>query len=88
MIARVRQHARARLGNDLRGKSKMVYVRVRDDDAANVLERETARGEFGAQRVERRRVFRSRVNQRQFIAFDEIDIDRTDAKGSGNCDRV
>jgi hypothetical protein len=44
----VRQDARARLGDNVRGESKVILMRVRDDDAANVLERETARAKFCA----------------------------------------
>jgi hypothetical protein len=80
----MRPHRRAGFGDDLRGKPKVIDVRVRDDDAANVLERDAARAEFGAQRVERRRVFRSGIDERQLIARREIDVDRTNREGCWN----
>jgi len=64
----------------------VIDVRVRDDDAADVFERPAARAECGAQRIERRRVFGSRVDQRQLIALGEIDVDRTDRKRGWNRD--
>lgn len=85
-IERVRQHLRAGLGNDLRRQPKMIDVRVGDDDAANVFERQTALTQRFAQRGKCRRLFGSRVDQRQFIAFGEIDVDGADGKRCWNCD--
>ncbi len=64
----------------------MIDVRVRDDDAADVFERQPARAQRGAQCVKCRRVFRSCIDQRQFIAFSEVAIDGTDWKRRWNCD--
>ena len=75
---------RAGLGDDLRGKSKVIDVRVRDNDAADIFERQIARVQRGAQRVKRRRVSGSRVDQCQLIAFGEITVDRADRKWRWN----
>ena len=76
----MRQHARTRFGDDLRGKSKVIDVRVCDDDPANIFERAPARAQRVAQCGQRRRIVGARIDQRQFIAFGEIAVDRTDRK--------
>ena len=78
------QHLRAGFGGDLSSQPKVIDMRVRDDDAANVPECETVCAQFLAEGLQRRRVLRPRIDQRQLIAFGKIAVDRTDWKRRGN----
>ena len=62
----------------------MIFVRVREDDPANVCHTESRLSQPGPQSFNRFFCFRPRIDDRDRIFFDEVDVNRPDVEGSWN----
>lgn len=72
----------------MRRQSKMIHVRVRDDDTANILERQTPCLELITQRDDCLFRFCAGINERELVTFGKVAIDGTDRERGRNRDGV
>ena len=69
------------------GEPDVVVVLVREDDLLDVLEPEPARGKRRLELDQRLRPVRSRVDQCQWIALEQIAVDGPNGERHGQRDR-
>src|SRR5262245_13217642 len=63
-------------------QATMIFVSVSEDDATNIGNVQSVLSQSGTQSIDRVACFWARIDQRNRILFDEIDVDRADVEGS------